>query len=97
MAETVLMRNFGRDDSHTLAGYRATGGYGAWEKAAAMRESAENATVRAYPALPSSVIQSSTPAARDAAVVATAISVPRSAAGTPGRGRFLLATCMTGS
>ena len=40
MAETVLMRNFGRTDSHTLAGYRATGGYGAWEKAAAMEPAA---------------------------------------------------------
>jgi NADH-quinone oxidoreductase subunit F len=40
MAEAVLMRNFGRTDSHTLAAYRATGGYGAWEKAAAMEPAA---------------------------------------------------------
>jgi NADH-quinone oxidoreductase subunit F len=40
MAETVLMRNFGRDDSHMLAGYRATGGYGAWEKALTMEPAA---------------------------------------------------------
>jgi len=33
MAEKVLMRNFDRNDSHTLAGYRATGGYGAWDTA----------------------------------------------------------------
>ena len=26
MAETVLMRNFGREDSHTLTAYRASGG-----------------------------------------------------------------------
>ena len=40
MAETVLMRNFGRADSHTLAGYRAAGGYGAWDKALAMEPAA---------------------------------------------------------
>jgi len=40
MAEIVLMRNFGRQDSHTLAGYRATGGYSAWEKAKAMEPAA---------------------------------------------------------
>jgi NADH-quinone oxidoreductase subunit F len=40
MAETVLMRNFGRTDSHTLTAYRATGGYGAWEKATAMEPAA---------------------------------------------------------
>ena len=33
MAEKVLMRNFDRNDSHTLAGYRATGGYSAWDTA----------------------------------------------------------------
>ena len=33
MAETVLMRNFGRADSHTLASYRGAGGYAAWDKA----------------------------------------------------------------
>jgi NADH-quinone oxidoreductase subunit F len=33
MAEKVLMRNFDRNDSHTLAGYRATGGYRAWDTA----------------------------------------------------------------
>jgi NADH-quinone oxidoreductase subunit F len=36
MAELVLMRNFGRADSHTLSGYKATGGYTAWEKAQGM-------------------------------------------------------------
>ena len=36
MAETVLMRNFARADSHTLAGYRAGGGYGGWQKATEM-------------------------------------------------------------
>ncbi|TMQ24816.1 MAG: NADH-quinone oxidoreductase subunit NuoF [Candidatus Rokuibacteriota bacterium] len=40
MAEIVLMRNFGRQDSHTLAGYRATGGYGGWEKARTMEPAA---------------------------------------------------------
>src|SRR5256886_4453425 len=40
MAEIVLMRNFGRQDSHTLAGYRATGGSTAWEKARAMEPAA---------------------------------------------------------
>jgi NADH-quinone oxidoreductase subunit F len=40
MSETVLMRNFGRSDSHTLAGYRATGGYTAAAKAAAMEPAA---------------------------------------------------------
>src|SRR5438105_437139 len=40
MAEIVLMRNFGRQDSHTLAGYRATGGYTAWEKAKGMEPAA---------------------------------------------------------
>jgi NADH-quinone oxidoreductase subunit F len=40
MAEIVLMRNFGRPDSHTLSGYRATGGYTAWEKAKGMEPAA---------------------------------------------------------
>jgi len=40
MAESVLMRNFGRADSHTLNGYKATGGYTAWEKAQAMEPAA---------------------------------------------------------
>src|SRR2546427_6208896 len=40
MAEIVLMRNFGRQDSHTLSGYRATGGYTAWEKAKGMEPAA---------------------------------------------------------
>jgi NADH-quinone oxidoreductase subunit F len=40
MAETVLMRNFSRADSHTLAGYRAGGGYSAWEKARTMEPAA---------------------------------------------------------
>ena len=40
MAETVLMRNFDRADSHTLAAYRAAGGYTAWEAARAMEPAA---------------------------------------------------------
>jgi NADH-quinone oxidoreductase subunit F len=40
MAEIVLMRNFGRADSHTLAAYRASGGYAAWEKAKTMEPAA---------------------------------------------------------
>jgi NADH-quinone oxidoreductase subunit F len=40
MAESVLMRNFSRADSHTLAGYRAGGGYGAWDKARTMEPAA---------------------------------------------------------
>ena len=40
MSETVLMRNFGRADSHTLAGYRAAGGYSALEKARQMEPAA---------------------------------------------------------
>ena len=36
MAETVLMRNFERANSHTLDVYRAAGGYAAWEKAKTM-------------------------------------------------------------
>ena len=40
MAETVLMRNFGRADSHTLASYRGAGGYAAWEKAQTLEPAA---------------------------------------------------------
>jgi NADH-quinone oxidoreductase subunit F len=40
MSETVLMRNFGRTDSHTLAGYRAGGGYSALDKARQMEPEA---------------------------------------------------------
>jgi hypothetical protein len=40
MAETVLMRNFDRANSHTLAVYRTAGGYGAWTKAQAMEPAA---------------------------------------------------------
>jgi NADH-quinone oxidoreductase subunit F len=36
MAEKVLMRNFDRTDSHTLASYRANGGYTAWDTARGM-------------------------------------------------------------
>ena len=36
MAERVLTRNFDRPDGHTLAGYRAGGGYEAFRKALAM-------------------------------------------------------------
>jgi NADH-quinone oxidoreductase subunit F len=36
MAETVLMRNFDRRDSHTLDVYRGAGGYAAWAKAQSM-------------------------------------------------------------
>src|SRR4029453_10050754 len=36
MAEKVLMRNFDRNNSYTLAGYRAGGGYTAWETARGM-------------------------------------------------------------
>ena len=40
MAEIVLMRNFGNANSHTLAAYRAAGGYTAWEKARGMEPAA---------------------------------------------------------
>jgi len=40
MAETVLMRNFARANSHTLPVYREAGGYGAWEKAKTMEPAA---------------------------------------------------------
>jgi NADH-quinone oxidoreductase subunit F len=38
--EKVLMRNFDRPDSHTLAAYRETGGYTAWPKAQGMEPAA---------------------------------------------------------
>jgi NADH-quinone oxidoreductase subunit F len=38
--EKILTRNFQRPDSHTLDGYRATGGYQAWPKAQAMEPAA---------------------------------------------------------
>src|SRR5688572_8077085 len=40
MSEIVLMRNFGRPDSHTLEGYRAAGGYAALDKARQMEPAA---------------------------------------------------------
>ena len=40
MAETVLMRNFARADSHRLTSYRGAGGYGAWQKAQTMEPAA---------------------------------------------------------
>jgi NADH-quinone oxidoreductase subunit F len=40
MAELVLMRNFARADSHTLAVYREHGGYAAWDKARQMEPAA---------------------------------------------------------
>jgi NADH-quinone oxidoreductase subunit F len=40
MAETVLMRNFGRANSHTLQAYRGAGGYAAWDKAKSMEPGA---------------------------------------------------------
>jgi NADH-quinone oxidoreductase subunit F len=40
MAERVLMRNFERPDSHTLAVYRQHGGYAAWDTARAMEPAA---------------------------------------------------------
>ena len=43
----VLMRNFAHPDSHTLAGYRATGGYAAWDKARAMEPAAITEEVKA--------------------------------------------------
>jgi len=46
MAETVLMRNFQRASSHTLAVYRDAGGYGAWEKARAMEPAAITEAVK---------------------------------------------------
>jgi len=46
MAETVLMRNFERANSHTLAVYRGAGGYGAWTKAQAMEPAAITEAVK---------------------------------------------------
>ena len=40
MAEIVLMRNFDRPNSHTLAVYREHGGYAGWEKAQGMEPAA---------------------------------------------------------
>jgi NADH-quinone oxidoreductase subunit F len=40
MAELVLMRNFERANSHTLAVYREHGGYAAWDKAQQMEPAA---------------------------------------------------------
>jgi NADH-quinone oxidoreductase subunit F len=40
MAERVLMRNFERPGSHTLAVYRELGGYAAWDKARQMEPAA---------------------------------------------------------
>jgi NADH-quinone oxidoreductase subunit F len=40
VSEQILMRNFGRQDSHTLKAYRETGGYTALEKAQAMEPAA---------------------------------------------------------
>src|SRR3989442_15408318 len=38
--ERTLTRNFHRPDAHTLAAYRGTGGYTAWEKAQTMEPAA---------------------------------------------------------
>ncbi len=46
MAERVLMRNFDRPDSHTLAGYRAGGGYEALRRAIEMGPEAIAAEVK---------------------------------------------------
>jgi NADH-quinone oxidoreductase subunit F len=40
VSEKILSRNFDRPGSHTLAGYRETGGYQAWTKAQAMEPAA---------------------------------------------------------
>jgi NADH-quinone oxidoreductase subunit F len=40
VSEKILMRNFGRGDSHTLKAYHETGGYTAYEKAKAMEPAA---------------------------------------------------------
>ena len=45
--ERVLMRNFDRPDSHTLAAYRAAGGYAALEKARGMEPAAIIEAVKA--------------------------------------------------
>jgi NADH-quinone oxidoreductase subunit F len=46
MAERVFMRNFDRPDSHTLAAYRASGGYEAFRKAVEMGPEAVHAEVK---------------------------------------------------
>jgi NADH-quinone oxidoreductase subunit F len=46
MAERVLMRNFDLENSYTLAGYRATGGYTAWDTARGMPPDAITDTVK---------------------------------------------------
>ena len=45
--ERILMRNFDRPDSHSLAVYRETGGYTAWEKAQGMEPAAITEEVKA--------------------------------------------------
>ncbi|MBI2217118.1 MAG: NADH-quinone oxidoreductase subunit NuoF [Candidatus Rokubacteria bacterium] len=40
MSEKILSRNFERPDAYTLAAYRATGGYQAWDKAQGMEPAA---------------------------------------------------------
>jgi NADH-quinone oxidoreductase subunit F len=47
MAETVLMRNFERASSHTLAVYREAGGYTAWAKAQTMEPAAITEEIKA--------------------------------------------------
>ena len=47
MAETVLMRNFDRANSHTLAVYRGAGGYAAWDRARTMEPGAITEAVKA--------------------------------------------------
>jgi NADH-quinone oxidoreductase subunit F len=47
MAETVLMRNFERASSHTLAVYREAGGYAAWTKAQTMEPAAITEEIKA--------------------------------------------------
>ena len=47
MVEPILSRNFDRPDAHTLAGYRATGGYEALRKAFAMGPGVIAAEVKA--------------------------------------------------
>jgi NADH-quinone oxidoreductase subunit F len=46
-AELLLTRNFDRPDSHTLAAYRASGGYSAWAKAQQMEPAAITEAVKA--------------------------------------------------
>jgi len=38
--EAILMRNFGRSDSHTIRAYVETGGYQGWAKARSMEPTA---------------------------------------------------------